>query len=97
MPKATKICRVCGKQYEACHTEKVDGTFRWQEVACSPECGEEYLRRVMEARNPSVKSKRGLRAKIAPVKNESSPEVSEVVAHVIESIPDADIVAEEEK
>lgn len=53
MATAVKTCRVCGKNYEACHTmNKAAGIFRWQEVACSPECGAEYLRRVTEARNP---------------------------------------------
>lgn len=54
MPTAVRTCRVCGKSYEACHTmSKAAGVFRWQEVACSPECGAEYLRRVTEARNPT--------------------------------------------
>ena len=47
MPKVIRKCRVCGKKYEACRTMKVvDGVFVWQEVACSPECGAEYLRRM---------------------------------------------------
>lgn len=51
MPKVMKTCRVCGKLYEACRTvNKTPGVFRWQEVACSPECGEVYLRKVTEAR-----------------------------------------------
>ena len=48
---AKRICRVCGKEYEACHTlAPLAGTFRWQEVACSPECGAAYLKAVMIAR-----------------------------------------------
>ena len=51
MASVKQVCRVCGKTYEACHTAKKNvGEFRWQEVACSPECGAEYLRRVMAAR-----------------------------------------------
>ena len=51
MAKATKKCRVCGKEYEYCHTvRRVPGIFRWQDVACSPECGSIYLQRVMESR-----------------------------------------------
>ena len=54
-PTATKICRVCGKEYKACHTQKVDpSVFRWQDVACSKECGEEYLRRIRESRKKPV-------------------------------------------
>lgn len=56
MPTTRKTCRVCGKEYEACHTAKRETSgFRWQEVACSPECGSEYLRQVTEARNPKPK------------------------------------------
>lgn len=51
MATATKICRVCGKEYEACHTlRRTAGVFRWQEVACSPECGAIYLAKIEESR-----------------------------------------------
>lgn len=52
MASAKKICRVCGKEYEACRTAaRKDGIFRWQEVACSPECGAIYLKRVEDSRS----------------------------------------------
>ena len=52
MANVKKACRVCGKDYEPCRSAKIaPGVFHWQEVACSPECGAEYLRLVMEARN----------------------------------------------
>ena len=44
----TAKCRVCGKEYETCHTENISNVFRWQDVACSPECGAEYLRQAQE-------------------------------------------------
>ena len=52
MAKGIKICRVCGKEYEACHTLRpnLNSEFRWQEVACSPECGQVYLRRILISR-----------------------------------------------
>lgn len=51
MGKYMKACRVCGKLYEGCSAaRRADGVFRWQEVACSPECGAEYLRAVNAAR-----------------------------------------------
>ena len=57
MPVATKICRVCGKEYEACHTAKVKaGSFRWQDVSCSPECGAIYLAKILESRGEVVHS-----------------------------------------
>lgn len=56
---AMKICRVCGKQYRACRNSARTGVnvFRWQEVACSPECGEKYLKKVLEDRAPSKTNK----------------------------------------
>ena len=51
MATAMMICRVCGKEYEACHTlKRVAGVFRWQEVACSPECGGTYLAQIEASR-----------------------------------------------
>ena len=61
MASANKICRVCGKEYEACHSQnKNTNTFRWQDVSCSAECGAIYLDRVNKARGinlPKKKSK----------------------------------------
>lgn len=55
MAGAIKRCRVCGKEYEACRSAKrVDGVYRWKEVACSPECGQVYLARILESRKPVV-------------------------------------------
>lgn len=55
MATATKKCRVCGKNYEYCHTNRrVAGVFRWQDVACSPECGAIYLAKIEASR--AVKS-----------------------------------------
>jgi len=52
MPTVTKICKNCGKPYEACRTLKPRSSkvFRWQDVACSPECGEAYLAAVIASR-----------------------------------------------
>lgn len=59
MAAATKKCRVCGKTYEICLAAlRNTGVFRWQEVACSPECGSIYLTAIEESRKPKkVKSK----------------------------------------
>lgn len=52
MPKVMKKCRVCGKSYEACRTlDTRVGVFRWQDVACSPECGSVYLEQILTSRN----------------------------------------------
>lgn len=51
MAAALLKCRVCGKEYEGCRTaKKVDGVFRWKEVACTPECGAIYLDRIRKSR-----------------------------------------------
>lgn len=48
MANLKRTCRVCGKQYTFCRTlMPTDGTFRWQDVACSPECGAKYLEQVL--------------------------------------------------
>lgn len=53
MANQYKICRVCGKQYEACRSRQTENSsFHWKEVACSPECGVKYLEAVMRARSP---------------------------------------------
>lgn len=57
MATATRKCKVCGKEYEYCHTFRRDGNiFRWQDVACCPEHGSIYFERVMAARAKNRKS-----------------------------------------
>lgn len=51
MATATLKCRVCGKEYEACRNAKrIDGVFRWQDVACSVEHGSTYLDLIRKSR-----------------------------------------------
>lgn len=58
MATATLKCRVCGKEYEACRNAKrVDGVFRWQDVACCAEHGAEYLALIRASRNEGAVSK----------------------------------------
>lgn len=59
-----KRCRVCGKEYEPCHSANLQtGVFRWREVACSPECGAVYLRQINESRGVLPKETKRPRAK----------------------------------
>ena len=51
MAKSIRICKVCGKEYEYCKTFAPANKFRWQDVACSPECGAKYFAEVEAARN----------------------------------------------
>lgn len=67
MAIVTKICKVCGKKYEGCtNAEKYDGVFRYQTVACSPECGAIYLAQIMKSRGATQEAVES--AKIEPEK-----------------------------
>lgn len=72
MASAIKKCRVCGKEYEACRSaDRTAGVFRWQEVACSPECGAIYLQQINESRgitDSQKKSKHKKYAEFVPTK-----------------------------
>lgn len=78
-------CRTCGKPFEACRdlVAKPSTTFRWQKVACSPECGEAYLKAIRESR--------GVKSPSTPVGRVISPRASqgdnmEAVAAVSEAL-----------
>lgn len=50
MANNTRICKICGKEYPFCKTEFVPGSFRYQDVACCAEHGQEYLAKIVESR-----------------------------------------------
>ena len=50
MAKGYKVCKVCGKQYEYCTTERRADLFRWQDAACCPEHGAAYFEKVLASR-----------------------------------------------
>ncbi len=50
MAKAKRICKVCGREYEYCHTPKTSETFRWQDVVCCYDHGVIYLAKIRESR-----------------------------------------------
>lgn len=56
MTTVMRKCKVCGAEYEYCHTFKhpIPGAFRWQDVACCPEQGADYLAEVIASRIDSV-------------------------------------------
>lgn len=86
MADKKKVCRVCGKAYTACRTWNSDSSvFRWQDVACSPDCGEEYLRRVLAARAPKEPQKKlELRKRREPAADTQSGEKNAVVGETAE-------------
>lgn len=52
----TKKCRVCGNEYTLCKdiSRNPNKSFRWQEVACSPECGSKYFEQIRKSRQLST-------------------------------------------
>lgn len=55
MAKVIRVCKNCGKEYETCRTAKKSANaFRWQDVACSPECGTAYFAAVLAARSKTM-------------------------------------------
>jgi len=50
MAKGNKVCKVCGKEYVYCRTNRPSGLFRWQDVACSPEHGAIYFAQIAASR-----------------------------------------------
>ena len=68
MAIGTKICRVCGKEYESCHTLRpnLNSEFRWQDVACCPEHGQEYLMRILRSRGIAPKEEPKAEPKTEP-------------------------------
>ena len=86
-----RICKICGNEYEYCHTTRSAGVFRWQDVACSPEHASEYLAKI-----------RASRGQASSVNHEdSSNSVDKDIANTIgviepEVILDDDMVEDEE-
>ena len=56
MEKGIRICKVCGKEYEYCHT-LLPGVFRWQDVGCCIEHAEEYFEQIRRSREVSNSKK----------------------------------------
>lgn len=87
MASAIKKCRVCGKEYEACRSaNRVAGVFRWQEVACSPECGSIYLKRINESRGV-VESVRKVKHKREQVTEEVKPAAVVTIESAVQEAP----------
>lgn len=46
-----RTCKVCGKEYAACPTaHRNNSAYRWQDVACCKEHGDQYLHDIMVSR-----------------------------------------------
>lgn len=67
MASGKRICKVCGKEYDYCKTWLVNNKFRWQDVACSVECGAKYFAAIEASR-----AKDDEPAKVEPTVKKSS-------------------------
>ena len=55
MAKATKICKICGKEYDCCRTSITNtGIFHWRDVACCEEHGKQYFAKIIASRAGDV-------------------------------------------
>lgn len=82
MAKVTSLCRVCGNTYIPCSDCVSDNSsFHWREVACSYQCGAEYLRQVLEARNVNpIKTKENIQIdKTLKMNDSSSSKISKKI------------------
>lgn len=80
MAGGKRICKVCGKEYDYCKTWLSENKFRWQDVACSVECGAKYFADIEASRNKSAETEE---AQIAPKKtSRRKKKATEVVAEV---------------
>lgn len=79
--KATKICKICGNEYEYCHTFRRDGVFRWQDVACCVEHGNQYFAEIAASRGEAPVSEV---VEESPIVDEE-PQIEEVVEPVVVS------------
>lgn len=78
MASAIKTCRVCGKEYEACRSaNRCAGVFRWQEVACSPECGTEYFKKISASRDHDAVSESFRRDAASDGNGDNAPAANE--------------------
>lgn len=84
MPRKAE-CRVCGKSFIPCG-KRADqiGAFNWMEVACSPECGQIYLERVIESRKPEQEKRNNKKTKVSFCIFEPTIEENPVEEEIVE-------------
>ncbi len=90
MATATRICKVCGKEYKYCKTWLSTDKFRYQDVACSPECGSIYFANIAISRAEStvdepstVSTRKSKRMSKRTSKNVVAEETAETAEHIV--------------
>lgn len=48
--KGKRVCKICGAEYPYCKTPNPNNVFRYQDVACCPEHGAQYLHDILVSR-----------------------------------------------
>ena len=85
MKTGKKICKICGKEYPYCKSFKQhdDNVFRWQDVACCPEHGYQYLEMIQKSRgnNDNINM---------PKENTNKEYDIELVGRTLMPVPDED-------
>lgn len=82
-------CRVCGKRFVPCGKSSAEiGAFNYREVACSEECGAEYLRRVLAGRAATRSDKASIdgQMSIAELQTENSNDTHSMDANEQENV-----------
>ena len=99
MPKFIRKCRVCGAEYEACKTPNPNHVFRWQDVACSPEHGQEYLQRILASRSGSTDVETKVETETVAPKSKKRSKKAPVVVEVPQDdvMPEAQLESEDEQ
>lgn len=97
MAKATRICKVCGKEYEYCKTWLSTNKFRYQDVACSPECGAKYFAKIEASRSEEKVDPKSVKAvdtvykkQVKKVSDEGKDFTKEEKADVVDSASKSD-------
>ena len=97
--KSTRICKVCGKEYPFCRTERPKGTFVYQEVACCKEHAAEYFASIAASRNENKAEQKYDETVVIPEEKLEEPEfdtVEFVASEIIEDYDDDEFADDEE-
>lgn len=96
MAVGTRTCKVCGKTYEYCKTNRRTGLFRWQDVACSPECGTIYFARIQASREKTLDEPNASLVNNDPVNKGNKEEKFDGLFKLVEKLSDDELDEDDE-